>query len=360
MVYELTTGGATGAAQLQHPLFGLLAAIESERSIASAARKLGYSYRHVWDELKRQEVACGCALVRRQPGRGTSLSSYGRRLLAGERRALARLAPEIDRLAGKLEEALRLVRCPGVEQLAVCGSYEPLLANLRAELDLRGGPRLDISYEETGGKALAELNAGNCHLAGIHLPLDTPMLCRRGSPIHKDLGRHLRLGEHKMIRLSVRTLGLAVAAGNPLRIQALSDLVGPDVRIVDRTAGSTTRLIFDQLLKAGRISATALHRCDDAESTEQAVAAAVAGDFADCGFTTAAAAASFRLDFVALLPEWYFLVCRKEGLESRAVMSIVDTLRSAEYRRIAEALAGHQAGTAGEIISLRRTLPWYK
>jgi molybdate transport system regulatory protein len=62
--------------------FELLRAIGRHRSLAGAARAVGWSYRHAWDYLRRAEHAFGSplAVVRAGKGRvrGMELSALGR------------------------------------------------------------------------------------------------------------------------------------------------------------------------------------------------------------------------------------------------------------------------------------------
>src|SRR5678816_1093364 len=88
---------------LHHPLMAMLEAVHDTGSISAAARRLGQSYRHVWGELKRWEVELGHALVVWAKGQPATLSPFGAKLLWAERRALARLAPELESLRGELE-----------------------------------------------------------------------------------------------------------------------------------------------------------------------------------------------------------------------------------------------------------------
>jgi molybdate transport system regulatory protein len=62
--------------------FELLRAIRRHRSLAGAARALGWSYRHAWDYLRRAEHAFDSPLVVVRAGkgrvRGMELSALGR------------------------------------------------------------------------------------------------------------------------------------------------------------------------------------------------------------------------------------------------------------------------------------------
>ncbi|AYH42182.1 substrate-binding domain-containing protein [Azoarcus sp. DN11] len=361
--YRFTAGAGDpqpgGALQLGNPLTAMLDAIRVQGSIAKAAGQLGVSYRHLWGELRRHEAAFGQALIAGGQGRAARLSEFGERLLWAEKRALARLLPQAESLAGVLDREMLLAVDPGLVVTSVAASHDLLFGGLRQTL--LGAARVLLDVEYVGStQALQRLNAGGCALAGIHLPLDDERLCRRGSRIHAAIGRELRLGVHKLIRFAHREQGVIVAPGNPRGLAALADLARPGVVFVNRRKGSGTRLVFDELLARAHLSHASIAGYATEEHTHLSVAAQVAAGSADCGFGLRAAAQRFGLDFVPLVREQYFLVCLKEELASPALRAVLDALRSDGFRRLAEAQAGYDAAGAGEIVSLRRTLPWYK
>lgn len=344
---------------LDSPLFLMLSAIEAEGSIGGAARILEMSYRHVWGFLKKQEAAYGQRLLAEARGQGARLTPFGERLLWAERRVIARFLPAAENLASALDSALLQAIDSGLAAVPVCASHDLLFGALRERVRQEARVLLDVSFEGSS-VALHRLNEGSCRLAGIHLPLGDERLCRRGSAVHRGLGRMLRLGDHKLIRFASRDQGMMVARGNPLGVRSLGDLAGTSVRFVNRAAGSGTRLLFDDLLAVSGVEPAAINGYATAERTHLSVAASVAAGSADCGFGLRAAAARFGLDFLPMVIEQYFVVCRKPDLESDAVRAVRNVLGSQEFRAIARSLPGYDADRAGEIVSLRRTLPWYK
>ncbi|AKU10308.1 molybdate-binding protein [Azoarcus sp. CIB] len=348
-----------GPLQLSNPLTAMLDAIRVQGSIAKAAEQLGVSYRHLWGVLRRHEAAFGQALIAGGQGRAARLSAFGERLLWAEKRALARLLPQAETLAGLLDRELLLAVDPGLDVLPTAASHDLLFGGLRDAMLRDARVLLDVEYVGST-QALQRLNAGGCTLAGIHLPLDDDKLCRRGSLIHAAIGRELRLGVHKLIRFARREQGLIVAPGNPHGLAALADLARTDIVFVNRLKGSGTRLVFDELLARARMAPGAIAVYATEEHTHLSVAAHVAAGSADCGFGLRAAAQRFGLDFVPLVHEQYFLVCLKDGLELPGMRAVLAALRGEGFRRLAEAQPGYDASGAGEIVSLRRTLPWYK
>ncbi len=65
--------------------FELLRAIDRHRSLAGAARAVGWSYRHAWDYVRDAESVFGLRLVTLRPGKGQArgmvLSAFGRDVL---------------------------------------------------------------------------------------------------------------------------------------------------------------------------------------------------------------------------------------------------------------------------------------
>ena len=78
----------------------------------------------------------------------------------------------------------------------------------------------------------------------------------------------------------------------------------------------------------------ALHGIDEAgingaqqmEFTHAAVAAYVASGMADVSFGVEAAARQFGLDFIRLLTEDYFFVCRRAFLETEPMRRVIDVM----------------------------------
>lgn len=345
--------------QLDHPLFAMLEAIAEEGSIGKAAQRLGMSYRHLWGMLKEQEAAFGQPLLAGRAGQSAQLSDLGVRLLAAEKRMLARHLPTAEMLAARMDNELLLAVDPSLKPVAMCSSHDFMIGALRDGVRERAGILLDIDYQGSA-KALARLNDGECVLAGVHMPIDHPHLCQRGSGLHMRLGRLLRLGEHKLIRLACREQGFIVPPRNPLGIADIRDVTRPEITFVNRRSGSGTRVLFEEMLADQGLAMTDVHCFDHEEPNHLSVAAAVAAGLGNCGFGLRAAAERFHLGFVPLISEHFFVACRKESFDSDSVQAVIAVLCSESFRGAAAALPGYGVEESGQVISLRRNLPWYR
>jgi putative molybdopterin biosynthesis protein len=359
LTYAFATGDDTPAAaraqddaavDLHHPLMALLQAVHASGSISAAARGLGLSYRHVWGELKRWETDLGRPLVSWSKGQPSSLSPFGEKLLWAERRARARLAPQIEALRGELELAFAVAFDDTAQLVSMVASHDEALPRLRALARDQAGLLLDIRF---GGsvEALQALAAGHCLLAGFHAVTNAAS----GAPTALAYRPLLKPGRHKLIGFVRRTQGLMLAPGNPLRVAGLHDLARPGLRFVHRGGGAGTRLVLAELLQAAGLPMPP----GPEEPSHRAVAQAVASGSADAGLGIEAVARAAGLDFVALAEERYFLVTLAEHLEDPQVQALRALLRSPAWAAEVAALPGHAPDAPGEVLSLRRVLPWW-
>ena len=74
---------------------------------------------------------------------------------------------------------------------------------------------------------------------------------------------------------------------------------------------------------------------------------------ADASFGVEAAARQFDLDFVRLVTEDYFFVCRKEFLEHESMKRVLSILRSEAFRQAISGLPGYECKDAGTVYTVK-------
>ena len=348
----LAASSASPSHRLANPLFGWLTAVRDGGSISAAARALGCSYRHAWGELKRWERDMGQALLVWNKGREAKLTPFGHRLLWAHEQARARLAPLIDQLQAELTQGIARAYDDSTQLLTMAASHDLLLPRLRDHLATHA-VALDIRYCGSVA-ALKLLDQGAVHVAGFHVADAQPI----GSLTVRTFKRLLKPGTHKLIGFVKRKQGLAVAAGNPLQLRALVDVVR--ARYVNRPRGTGTRLEFDQLLATHGITPTQIEGYRREEPTHLAVASAIASGSADAGLCIEAAARQFGLDFVPVLDETYYLVTRKSQLNLPAIQTLQAALADTAWQTIAAAVPGYAVHDSGRILKLTEAMPWYR
>ena len=360
-----TLGPDSAPATVRNPLIDLLQAVARHGSISAAARSLRLSYRHVWGELKRWEDKLGNGLVVWDKGHAARLTDFGSKLMWAERQAQARLAPQIEALRGELERAFSVAFDDRAHVVTMFASHDDALAALRefalaaglqheARRDAEGPLHLDIRFCGSVD-AIRALNEGRCEIAGFHT-LHQPVRGSLAERIYKPL---LRPGQHKLMTFAQRTQGLLVAPANPLGLACLGDIASTRSRFVNRSLGTGTRLLLDQLLANEGLAAASLQGYDRAEPSHAAVAHAVAAGEADAGLGIESAAIQAGLGFVPLAQENYHLVCLKSALERPPAQALLRLLRSASWRDQLDAMPGYRSPGSADVLSLRQVLPWW-
>ena len=343
-----------GPGRIRNPLIDLLHAVEDNGSISAAARQLGYSYRHVWGELKRWEGELGHALIVWEKGQPARLTEFGTKLLWAERQVQARLQAQIDNLRADLERAYAVAFDDSTHVLSFYASHDEALSALREQAR---ASQLHLDIRFTGSvDAIRALNEGRCMMAGFHTRLHPS----RGSLAYRTYKPMLKPGLHKIIGFARRTQGLIVAPGNPLKLTGLKDLTKSRVRFANRALGTGTRLLLDELLAEQGIAADSIRGFDSAEPSHTAVAQAVASGQADAGLGIEAAARALGLDFVPIVEEQYHLACLKSALAESGIQALLKLLGDSDWQRLLAALPGYAPDHCGEVLAMSRVLPWWR
>ena len=350
----------TSPAQVRNPLIDLLQAVSNQGSISGGARALSLSYRHVWGELKRWENELGHELLVWEKGQSARLSEFGAKLMWAERQAQARLAPQIEALRGELERSFAQAFDDTVHVVTLYASHDDALSALREHALQPGrvaGPgQLHLDIRFTGSvDAIRALNEGRCVMAGFHTLHNTA----KKSLTERTYKPLLQPGLHKIIGFSERTQGLMVPKGNPLNLQSLGDVAHRAARYANRALGTGTRVVLDELLSHADLSAQAITGYAHCEPSHAAVAHSVAAGQRDTGLGIAAAAERAGLDFVPLAQERYHLVCLKSALTQPGIAALLQLLKTPEWQAEVAQIAGQSPIHSGEVLSLRRVLPWW-
>ena len=325
-------------------LVTLLAGIESDGKLTQAAEAAGISYRHAWNLVAQWEEFFGAALVAKEQGRGSTLTPLGARLLWAGKRAQARLAPELDNLAGEFARALNESLTETPPALVMHASHDYAVAMLR-ESASTGSAFVDLQYRGSFD-ALAALRRGECDVAGFHVPDG-----RLGSLMEQRYRESLPLSGYRLITFVSRMQGFLVQPGNPLGIAAVSDLCRDGVRIANRQRGSGTRALLEYLISSAGLDRARIAGYEIEETTHGAVAALVAGRQADVGFGVQAAAAQYGLGFVPVCREQYYFACRAADLDAPPVRSLLALLRDARFAEGIASLPGYAATGIGRVLA---------
>ena len=335
-----------------NPLIRELAAIESEKSLQKAAKKLGVSYRYFWGQIEYWEEKFGQKLVIREQGRPAKLSPLGTKLLWAERSVMARYSVSIEKLRTELGYAVAAACDPNADIVTVAGCFDPWLSRLPPAV-FADGIILDLQFS-TSREGLVSLAEGKADVAGFNFP--------RGSGAEstaaKTFAPLLTPANIGMCRFAARTQGLAVAPGNPCNIQSLSDVVCRGLCYAGRAQGTGTHVLLRDLLEKEGLSGESLDNASVIESSHRGVALAVASGRADAGLCVADAAHTAGADFVPLAVEDYYLAWRLDRVPA-SLNRLLKHLKSDKWRMSGSAFAGFVTDRCGEVVNQKRELGWW-
>ncbi len=331
-------------------LLDLLAQVQAHGSLSAACQKSQTSYRHTWDLIRQGEAMFGAGLLQMERGRGSRLTPLGEKLVWADQRIAARLAPGLASLSSELETEIESVLRTEPVLLRIHASHGFAIETL-FEFLVAAGIAFDRKYVSSL-EAPAGLRDGACDLAGFHVPFGP-----QEAPALAHYRRWLDPERQAVIDLATRRQGLMVPAGNPLKIYEAADLARPEVRFINRQRNSGTRLLLEGLLAEAGVDGDRITGFEQGEFTHAAVAAYVASGMADVGFGLETPARRFRLDFIPLASERYFLVCDSESLGRPVFETIVAITGSADFRAAVDALPGYDARHAGRVQRLADAFP---
>jgi putative molybdopterin biosynthesis protein len=144
-----------------------------------------------------------------------------------------------------------------------------------------------------------------------------------------------------LVEVYRRQEGLMTRAGNPLGVRGLEDLARPEVRFVNREAGSGVRQWLDRHLKRLGLTAEAIRDYGNEALSHEAVAEAIRAGRADAGIGIAASARALGLDFIPLFEEPYEIAAPLSAVGDARLAPFFDFINSGEFRAAVRRLDGY-------------------
>ena len=328
-------------------MLDLLNEIRVTGKISRAADRAHLSYRHAWNLIEKWSAFFEVPLLERRQGSGTSLTPFGAKLVWAGQRLQARLGPQLQNLSQELETEINQLLPRGASVIRVHASHGFAVSKLREMLAKEEGLQIDLRYV-SNQNSLVSLAHDACDLAGMHLPQGA----LREQAI-AAIRSSLAPGVYRVVSFVTREMGLMVPRGNPFGIVSLPHLLDPSIRFVNRDPDSGTRFLFNQLLAQQKMDGAAVNGYEHVEFTHAAVAAYVASGMADVCFGVEAAARQFDLDFIRLVTEDYFFVCRKQFLEQAAMKRVLAIVRGSEFQTAISKLPGYKTSEPGVVKTVK-------
>lgn len=222
----------------------------------------------------------------------------------------------------------------------VAGSHDPLLEWAVRE---SGSGLAVLACGSSAG--LERFVYGNAMVAAMH------WLDRATGEYNVPLVRQqLPDADIVVIEWARRAQGLVLAAGNPLRIRKLPDLVARKARIIARQPEAGSHHLFAHLLERAGVASGKLRWLARPALAETDLAAAIHDGKADAGIAIEAAAHAHGLAFLPLATERLDLVMRRRDYFEAPVQALLAFAGSPEMREHAAALHGYDLAATGRVV----------
>ena len=299
-------------------LTALLKDIDDGKTLMSACKKMGLSYRNIWQKLNEVEQALGFKLMNRVRGHGSQLSEYARYLI--------QFTEDFDQKTMRLgqsslvhlEEGFAQFRVKAKKQWRLASSSDPIIQ--KATLDIGGFELMTAG----SGEALERLLNYEVDIAGFHVsdPQSSQIISQR-----------LQKEGMQIFPVMKRVQGFLVAKGNPLNIISPKDLLRAKIRFINRQKGSGTRLLLDTILAKEGIDGNAIRGYQNEEFTHSAIATAILAKKADIGMGVKSIALENGLDFIQLKDEIFFLAMSNEVSANSDIAKLIRKIRTLSGER---------------------------
>ncbi len=228
------------------------------------------------------------------------------------------------------------------EPMPIVGGSQDLLL----EWSLRESGSGLATLPEGSEAGLRRFIRGEMVAAGIHLhaldgeELDANVEAMRDKPV---------LQNAVLMGFARREQGLVVAAGNPLGLDDLRDVVKSRARFAVRPDGAGAQLLLRALLHRMKVDVDQLVRVSPPCPTGPDIAQAIRAGRADCGIAFRAVANGAGLDFVPIVWERFDLVVRQRDYFREPMQAFLRFLRSPLIQARARELGGYDLAESGQI-----------
>jgi len=183
-----------------------------------------------------------------------------------------------------------------------------------------------------------------CHIAASHLLQESDQEYNFGYA-REELGQ-----VPGIINFCKREQGLLVAKGNPKKITGIPDLGKPGIRIVNRPAGTGTRLLLDTGLRKAGIDGSRIEGYDREVSRHFDVGIEVLSDRVDTGPGIRAVAGLLNLDFIPLRWERFDFLIQKDRFFERGIQLFLGFLSEPSFRELISGLPGYDLSLCGKMV----------
>lgn len=239
-----------------------------------------------------------------------------------------------------------LAELADIERNVLVAGCAPLLGVLAQRAGLRYRDARMTWLPANSAHALALLDAGLVHVAGLHL-VDG----RSGEDNTRVLRERFAGRSMLVVNLTRWRQGFVVRHGNPLGIRVPGDLLRPGIRFAHREPGAGASALVGRLMAAAGDARAAVPPGPVAAGHVE-VAQLVRCGAADAGIAIESVALAAGLGFVPLSEERFDLVLPPELASQAPVARILELLGDRWFRAEAARIPGYDDSLSGQVTAL--------
>lgn len=191
---------------------------------------------------------------------------------------------------------------------------------------------------------LRALRQNFCHIATSHLLQDD------GAEYNFSFAGQEFTNMPVIVNFCRREQGFLIQKGNPRQIHTIKDIARPDVRVVNRSLATGTRLLFDKELQKAGIGPETVDGYTNEVNSHMEVGLEVLSGRADFGPGIRPVATLLGLDFIPLRWERYDLLITRERFFDRGIQSFIGLLQDREFKKLAEPFTGYDVSASGKML----------
>ena len=191
---------------------------------------------------------------------------------------------------------------------------------------------------------LQALRQNSCHIATSHLLQDS------GDEYNFDFAGREFTNMPVVVNFCRREQGFLVQKGNPKKIKKIEDICRKDIRVVNRSLSTGTRLLFDRELQKSGIETKTIKGYDHEVNSHMEIGLEVLSGRAHFGPGIRPVAALLGLDFIPLRWERYDLLITKERFFDKGIQSFIGLLQETDFKEIAKSITGYDVSSSGKIV----------
>jgi excisionase family DNA binding protein len=191
---------------------------------------------------------------------------------------------------------------------------------------------------------LRSLRQNVCHMATCHLLQDNE------DDYNFDFAGKEFSKMPVIVNFCRREQGFLIQRKNPKKIKSLKDISKSNIRVVNRSLATGTRLLFDREMEKAGVEPSKVDGYDHEVNSHMEVGLEVLSGKAHIGPGIRPIATLLGLDFLPVRWERYDLLITKDRFFDKGVQLFIGLLQETEFKKLAKGFNGYDISAAGKIV----------